>query len=60
LAKNSYFQLNDIESFKNMLKKKDESPEWLLETLDHLEEIKELIPPEEDENRFVVEYIYPH
>ena len=60
MAKNSYFQLDDIESFKNTLKQKDESPEWLLETLDHLEEIKKLIPPEEDENRFVVEYIYPH
>lgn len=60
MAKNSYFQLDGIEIFKNMLKQKNESPEWLLETLDHLEEIKELIPPEEDENRFVVEYIYPH
>jgi len=60
LAKNSYFQLDHIESFKNTLKQKDESPEWLFETLDHLEEMKELIPPEEDEDRFVVEYIYPH
>lgn len=60
MAKNSYFQLDDIESFKNILKQKNDSPDWLLETLQHLEEIKKLIPPEEDENRFVVEYIYPH
>ena len=60
MAKNSYFQLDDIESFKKILKQKSDSPDWLLETLKHLEEIKKLIPPEEDENRFVVEYIYPH
>jgi len=36
------------------------APSWLAEILRVLAENPEGFPPEEDEERFVVEYIYPH
>lgn len=36
------------------------APEWLARALRALAEDGELLPREEDAERFVVEYIYPH
>jgi len=56
----SYFSKEDIDSMIAELKENPQSPEWLSSALELFPELQELIQPEEDENRFVVEYIYPH
>ncbi len=60
MNKQSYFSKDDIEYMVNKLKDNPKSPEWLHLALVKFPELSELLFPEEDENRFVVEYIYPH
>lgn len=60
MSDKSYFSKEDIESMIAELKENPQSPEWLNLALELFPELQELIQREEDENRFVVEYIYPH
>lgn len=60
MREKSYFSKDDIQSMTAELKENRMSPEWLSLALEVFPELQELIQPEEDENRFVVEYIYPH
>ena len=60
MSVNSYFSKEDIDSMIAELKENPQSPEWLNLALELFPELQELIQPEEDENRFVVEYTYPH
>lgn len=56
----SYFNADEVSKLVKKQRDKEGSPEWLIEVLESLSELSNLIPPEEDEERFVVEYIYPH
>ena len=60
MSANSYFSKEDIDSMIAELKENPQSPEWLNLALELFPELQELIQSEEDENRFVVEYTYPH
>ncbi len=60
MSDNSYFSKEDIDLMRAELQENPQSPEWLSLALEVFPELQELIQPEEDENRFVVEYIYPH
>ena len=60
MSDNSYFSKEDIDLMRAELKENPQIPEWLSLALEVFPELQELIQPEEDENRFVVEYIYPH
>ncbi len=56
----SYFDKQAIEAKTNRLRKTAECPEWLTEALEELAANAELFPAEEDDQRYTVEYIYPH
>lgn len=56
----SYFNADEVSKLLKKQRDREGSPEWLIEVLESLPELSNLIPPEEDEKRFVVEYIYPH
>ncbi len=56
----SYFNADEVGRLSKEQNEKGKSPEWLIEALELLPELSDLIPPEADEKRFVVEYIYPH
>ena len=60
MGNKSYFSEDDIEQMVSKLKDNPKSPEWLHLALQKFPELSELLFPEEDEKRFVVEYIYPH
>ena len=56
----SYFNKEEIALMIAELKENPQSPEWLNLALELFPELQELLQPEEDEKRFVVEYFYPH
>lgn len=58
--KKSYYNQKIFEQMLNDLRKSGKCQAWFTDALKILEDNIEYIPVEEDENRFVVEFIYPH
>lgn len=56
----SYFDEDAMRSLIEQLKNDGRSPEWLAKALAMASENHALFPSEEDNERFVVEFIYPH
>ena len=59
-AKHSYFDKQLLEHISTQLKGNPDAPEWLAKAVDFLGERHDEFPVEDDENRFVIEFIYPH
>lgn len=60
MMKRSYFNNEVMGTKVGCLRKDRTCPEWLIEAIVRLSENVEAIPVEEDEQRYTVEYIYPH
>ncbi len=56
----SYFDPDVLERKMARLREEDRCEPWLISALETLKRNVDRIPVEEDENRYVVEFIYPH
>jgi hypothetical protein len=56
----SYFNKEELIKKADLLRKNNRSAHWLPETIIELANSSALFPLEEDVERYVIEYIYPH
>jgi|APSaa5957512576_1039674.scaffolds.fasta_scaffold177043_1 hypothetical protein len=56
----SFFDSDNLSTKINKLEKKKDCPSWLIHSLSILNESIDKFPIEEDDTRFITEYIYPH
>ncbi len=56
----NYFDPNRLAELVASIEVAQDPPQWLAEALVLLGQNQILFPSGEDENRFVVEFIYPH
>lgn len=57
---NSLFDSQALLDKADKTKRHDDAPPWLAEALALLAREGEVFPREEDAERFVIEYVYPH
>jgi hypothetical protein len=55
----SYFDKEKLDAKLAKLQR-EKAPEWLRLAMENIGTSIEVLPVEEDENRYVVEFIYPH
>jgi hypothetical protein len=56
----SYFNREELEKKADRLRNSNRSGSWLPEVILELAKSSALFPLEEDAERYVIEYIYPH
>ncbi|MBI5327368.1 MAG: hypothetical protein HZB80_03605 [Deltaproteobacteria bacterium] len=58
--KKSYYNQQSLQEMLNALKKSNKCQPWFPDAIKLLGKKIESIPIEEDENRFIIEFVYPH
>ena len=56
----SWFDREALRCKADALEEDNQAPEWLAQALRTLADSESLLPQEEDAQRYVIEYIYPH